>query len=144
MTSSSVTRDIENLIAEYAERVDTGDLAGVGQLFSEGAFVGSDGTRFEGAGAVEGMLRDRVILYSDGTPRTHHVTTNVHIEVDQEAGTATGRSYVTIFQAVDGLPLQPIAAGRYRDRFVREDGQWRFAERLITIHLVGDISHHMR
>ncbi|MFF4753034.1 nuclear transport factor 2 family protein [Streptomyces sp. NPDC002514] len=144
MTAVAAARDIENLIAEYAELVDTGDLAGVGRLFTDGVFIGSDGVRFEGSTAVENMLRDHVILYDDGTPRTHHVTTNIRIEVDEQADTATARSYLTIFQAVDGLPLQPIAAGRYRDHFARRDGTWRFAQRRITIHMVGNVSRHLR
>jgi hypothetical protein len=85
-----------------------------------------------------------VILYEDGTPRTQHVTTNVVVDVDEPAGTATARSRVTVFQAVPGLPLQPIAAGRYRDRFQRHDRRWRFAERRTDVHLVGDVSHHLR
>lgn len=144
MASAADIRDIENLIAAYAELVDTGDLAGMGRLFAEGAFTGSDGTRFEGSRAVEHMLRDRTVLYSDGTLRTHHVTTNIRIEFDEQAGTATARSYVTIFQAATGLSLQPIAAGRYRDRFVKRDGEWRFSERQINIHLAGNTSYHVR
>jgi hypothetical protein len=42
-----------------------------------------------------------------------------------------------------GLPLQPILAGRYHDRFVRTEGVWRFSERRYLIDLVGDVSHHM-
>jgi hypothetical protein len=40
------------------------------------------------------------------------------------------------------LPLQPIVAGRYRDRFECVDGVWRFTSRHIIIDLMGDISHH--
>ncbi len=97
------------------------------------------------------MLHDRTIRYEDGTPRTHHVTTNFIITTDDRTEsattttTATARSYVTVFQAVPGLlPLQPIAAGRYRDRFACHDGRWRFAERHVDIHLTGDVSHHLR
>lgn len=143
VTDVTAARQIENLIAEYAELVDTGDLAGMGRLFADGAFIGSDGTRFEGSEAVENMLRNLTIMHADGTLRTHHVTTNIRIEVDDRADTATARSYLTIFQAVDGLPLQPIAAGRYRDRFAQRDGTWRFAERQISIHMVGNMSHHI-
>ncbi|MGV9914707.1 nuclear transport factor 2 family protein [Streptomyces tendae] len=143
MATGSDTRPIENLIAEYAELLDSADLAGVGRLFAEGAFVGSDGTRYEGSEAVEQMLRERTIVHGDGTLRTHHVTTNIRIEVDEENGTATGRAYLTLFQDADGLPLQPIAAGRYRDRYTFRDGTWRFTERRINVHLVGDTSYHM-
>jgi hypothetical protein len=53
------------------------------------------------------MLRDSLIVYVDGTPRTKHVTTNVAIEVDEEAGTAVSRSYFTALQALPDLALQP-------------------------------------
>jgi hypothetical protein len=49
-----------------------------------------------------------------------------------------------VLQAVPGLPLQPIASGRYHDRFERHDGEWVFAERRVSIDLVGDVSHHLR
>jgi hypothetical protein len=42
------------------------------------------------------------------------------------------------------LPLQPIAAGRYHDRFAFGDGRWRFAERRVFVDLVGDVSRHLR
>ncbi|MFG2793464.1 nuclear transport factor 2 family protein [Streptomyces sp. NPDC048419] len=143
MSAAADTSAVTNLIATYAELVDTGDFAGVGALFADAVFLGS-GAPLEGGEAVERMLRDTVILYEDGTPRTHHVTTNIAVEVDEATGTAAARSYVTIFQALPDLPLQSIAAGRYNDRFVRRDGQWRFAERRVRIHLAGDLSRHLR
>ena len=90
------------------------------------------------------MLRDNVIIYDDGTPRTKHVTTNLAIEVDEEAGTAFSRSYFTALQALPDLALQPTASGRYHDRFERRDGQWRFVERRVRTDLVGNVSRHLR
>ena len=81
--------------------------------------------------------------YPDGTPGTKHVTTNVILEVDEQSGTAATRSYWTVLQAVPGLPLQPILAGRYHDRFASAGGSWHFTERRYFIDLVGDLSHHM-
>ncbi|MFJ7495116.1 nuclear transport factor 2 family protein [Streptomyces sp. NPDC097727] len=138
------TTAITNLIAEYAELVDTGDLAGVGELFEDALFIGSGAPVPGRDGGVEKMLRDSVILYEDGTPRTHHVTTNIAVDVDEETGTATARSYVTVFQALPDFPLQPVAAGRYSDRFERRDGRWRFTERRVRIQMVGDVSRHLR
>ncbi|WKU42952.1 nuclear transport factor 2 family protein [Streptomyces sp. VNUA116] len=136
-------RAIENLIARYAELVDDGDFAGLGSLLADAVFIGS-GEPVRGSDAIEKMFRDSLLVYADGTPRTQHVTTNVAIEVDEQAGVAVARSYVTVFQALPELPLQPVAAGRYRDRFERRDGQWRFAERRVRINLVGDVSRHLR
>jgi len=140
---SSSHRAIENLIATYAELVDGGDFAGVGVLLADATFTGGAGS-VSGPDAIEKMLRDNVIIYEDGTPRTKHVTTNVAIELDEEAGTAVARSYFTALQALPDLALQPIVSGRYHDRFERRDGQWRFVQRRVRTDLVGDVSHHLR
>jgi 3-phenylpropionate/cinnamic acid dioxygenase small subunit len=97
-----------------------------------------------GGDAIEKMLRDNLITYEDGTPRTKHVTTNVAIEVDEEAVTAISRSYFTALQAAGDLALQPIVSGRYHDRFERRDGQWRFVQRRVHTDLLGDVSRHLR
>ncbi|MFD7705904.1 nuclear transport factor 2 family protein [Streptomyces sp. NPDC059786] len=141
--TASSHRAVENLIARYAELVDDGDFAGLGHLLADAVFTGS-GPSVSGREALERMFRDTLIVYADGTPRTQHVTTNLAVEVDEEAGTAAARSYVTVFQALPELPLQAIACGRYHDRFERRAGQWRFTERLVRITLVGDVSHHLR
>ncbi|WP_236655221.1 BTAD domain-containing putative transcriptional regulator [Streptacidiphilus carbonis] len=141
--STSPETAVANLIAQYAERVDAGDFAGVGELFQDATFLGS-GTPAVGRDAVEGMLRESVIRYEDGTPRTHHMTTNLVIDVDPQARTATARSYVTVFQALPGLPLQAVAAGTYNDRFSGDGGHWRFTHRQVRIRLVGDVSRHLR
>ena len=136
-------RAIESLIATYAELVDDGDFAAVSLLLADAAFSGGAGS-VSGRGAIEKMLRENVIVYDDGTPRTKHVTTNLAIKVDERAGTASSRSYFTALQALPDLPLQPIVSGRYYDRFERSNGQWRFVERRVQTDLVGDVSRHLR
>lgn len=136
-------RAVENLLARYAELVDDGDFAGLGLLLADATFVGS-GPPVSGGEAVEKMFRDTLIVHADGTPRTQHVTSDIAIEVEEQAGTAVTRSYVTVLQALPDLPLQPVAAGRYRDRFERRGGQWRFTERRVDIRLVGEVSRHLR
>ncbi|MEV8563150.1 nuclear transport factor 2 family protein [Streptomyces sp. NPDC051917] len=140
---TSSHRAVENLIARYAELVDDGDFAGLGMLLADATFT-SSGDPVSGREAIEKMFRDTLIVYADGTPRTQHVVTNVAIEVDEQAGTAVSRSYVTVLQALPDLPLQPVAGGRYHDRFERRDGQWRFVERRVRINLVGNVSRHLR
>lgn len=141
--SSPGYRTIENLLATYAELVDDGDFAGLGTLLASATFTGS-GAPVSGSDAIEKLFHDTVILYEDGTPRTQHVLSNCAIEVDEQAGTAVSRSYVTVLQALPDLPMQPIAGGRYHDRFERREGQWFFLERRVLIKLVGDVSHHLR
>ena len=89
------------------------------------------------------MIERAVHIY-DRVPATKHVITNVAVEVDDDGRTASARSYFTVFQARPELPLQPILAGRWHDRFKREDGRWRFADRLIHTDLVGDLRFHIK
>jgi hypothetical protein len=133
---------IASLIATYAELVDGGDFAAVGLLLADAAFTGGAGS-VSGRDAIEKVLRDNVIVYDDGTPRTKHATTNLAIDVDEEAGTAVARSYFTVLQALPDMALQPIVSGRYYDRFERHEGLWRFVERRVQTDLVGDVSRHL-
>jgi hypothetical protein len=140
---SSSDRAIENLVYAYAERIDAGDLAGVGHLFRHGRVEAAPGVVFEGADQVKDLFASATRLYDDGTPRTRHVTTNVSVHVDEDAGTASARSYYTVLQQTDELPLQPIISGHYHDTFHRVDGEWCFDRREMFVDLTGDLSHHL-
>ncbi len=135
---------IGNLIARYAELVDAGDFDGVADLLADaGVGDNTNGPLLRGRDAIAAMFTATTRRYADGTPRTKHVTTNLILEIDAEAGEASARSYWTVLQAVEGLPLQPILAGRYHDRFDRSGAGWHFTERRYFIDLVGDVSRHM-
>ncbi len=141
-------RDIENLLYAYAERIDAGDLGGVGDLFTHGRICTQQGgppeTVFEGPERVRRLYVATVRIYDDtGTPQTRHLTTNARIEVDEDAGTATARSSYLVTQATDELPLQVIITGHYRDTFQRLDGVWWFETRTMHVDQVGDLSHHL-
>lgn len=135
--------EIAALIFGYAERLDAGDFDGVAELFVHAAYGPAGGPALRGKEEVLNVLRSLVLLY-DGIPRTKHVTTNLAADVDEERDAATARSYFTVLQATDELPLQPIVAGRYEDRFARVEGKWRFSERIIYMDLQGDLSRHLR
>ncbi|MEU7633180.1 nuclear transport factor 2 family protein [Nocardia sp. NPDC049220] len=135
---------MEDLIIRYASLIDAGDLAALASLFADATFA-TDITSVRGSVAVvEEQFRDLMITYADGTPRTKHVITNILVDVDEQAGTAAAQAYYTLLQALPELPLQIIAAGRYRDRFARRDGEWHFVERHLFFDLVGDLSRHPR
>lgn len=134
---------ITNLLYRYAELIDAGDLAGTAALFARARVkVGDDW--LEGSAPMEALWRASVRIYPCGTPRTKHVVTNPILEIDEAAGTATCRSYYTVIQAADDLPLQVICAGRYHDSFVRDEGGWRFATRDYSLFdLAGNMSAHL-
>ncbi len=134
------TTAIRNLLYRYAELIDDGDLDGVGALF-EHAVVDWGGDRTDGGASMAERLAATTRLYDDGTPRTAHVITNAVIEVHD--GTARARSRFTVFQATEGLDLQPIICGRYHDTFECDVSGWRFSGREYHIDLVGDLSHHL-
>ncbi len=139
-------RLIENLLHTYAEHIDAGDFDGVADLFTHGRIWGApDPTPdavFEGREGVRKMYEMTTRRYADdGTPKTHHVTSNAIIEV--EGDRAGCRSYYTVLQATPELPLQPIITGRYEDTFHRVDGEWWFDTRIMFVRQVGDLSHHL-
>lgn len=137
-------REIENLIYAYAERFDSGDLDGVAELFTHGRIKAAPEVVYEGAAHVRTMYDGAVRLFPDGTPRTKHVTSNVAVTIADEDATATARSYYTVFQQTDDLPLQAIISGRYHDSFHRVAGNWRFDTREMFVDLTGNLAHHLK
>jgi 3-phenylpropionate/cinnamic acid dioxygenase small subunit len=136
---TDAAKEISDLMFRYAELFDTGSFDEFAALFEHGRWHKAQ----PGAAAARRWIDDNVQLY-DGSPRTKHVTTNVVVDVDDPSDTATAGAYVMVFQAGPDFPLQPIFAGRYRDRLARIDGHWWFTERAIVNDLYGDISHHVR
>ena len=139
------SRQIENLIYSYAERIDLGDLEGVAELFRNGKIVSiAHDTRRKGFEEVLQMYKRSCRLYpSTGTPLTKHLTTNVIIELNESGEEASARSYYTVIQATDSLPLQPIIAGRYKDQFRKVGSHWEFTSREMIVDLIGDCSAHL-
>ena len=118
---AAARREIEHLVYHYAELQDAADWDAISELFEHGDFVADSGVSWRGTEIAERRTAN-VRAYFDGTPRTRHLTTNLAIEVDLERGEASAESCYTILQGPPALPLQPIAAGRYIDRFEYVDG----------------------
>ena len=139
------SRHIENLIYTYAERIDDGDLSGVAELFRNGKIISVvHNVQRSGFDEVLKMYQRSCRLYpANGKPLTKHLTTNVIIEVDEHGMQASARSYYTVIQATDALPLQVIISGRYKDQFRKVGTQWEFASREMIVDLIGDCSAHM-
>ena len=134
-----------NLLYLYTERFDLGDLSGAAELFRHARIItGEQGNSID-AEALLALWRKHVILYQEtGTPRTKHQCTNAIVELDEGGLTASARSYYVVYQQTDSLPLQPIVAGRYLDRFECIDGEWRFSERDYRLmEMLGNTSQHL-
>lgn len=134
---------IQNLVFAYARCLDRGDFEGVGRLFadadlySQGRLVARSDPRL-----VAEIWRRHAIVYENGTPRTRHLVTNLIIEPEGE-DRARAESYVCVIQQTRTLPLQPVIAGDYLDRFAKIDGQWRFTERRIGTEMFGNLTEHL-
>ena len=140
--------EITKLLYQYADYIDSGDLESVAAMFADARIIGvtADGGEsvVEGQEAVLAMYQNFTRIYPDsGTPHTLHVTTNVIVDIGESGMSASSKSYVVVFQAVDGLPLQPIIGVRYFDAFAKTLKQWRFSERKIVSTLIGDLSQHL-
>lgn len=135
---------ITNLLHRYAELMDEGRLEDVAALFEHAEIVMGGDQVVRGAAPMLDQWRRFVRIHPCGTPRTKHVITNAIVEVDEPAGSASCRSYYTVFQQTEALALQPVCAGRYHDTFVRVDGAWRFATRDYSLlDMIGDLSQHL-
>lgn len=132
---------IRNLLGGYVEVMDAGDWDGLGALFEHGKLTDENGNDVAvGAHSVR-KLYGMLVQLHDGSPLTRHLVTGPVIEVDGD--TAVCRSSFLVVQQFGGGPLQPIAAGRYRDTFAVLDGSWCFTERQFFLEQRGDMSNHL-
>lgn len=136
---------ITTLMYRYAECVDQANFDGLSEIFAHGRIGSTSAASDEGmTGAQVGRFyaaTNRV--HENGTLCTRHVSTNMIIDIDEANDSATARSYYVVFQATAKLPFQPIVGGRYDDRFERVGGEWRFAERLVHVDQIGNMSEHL-
>ncbi len=142
----STYASIARLVFTYAALLDEGDLAGMAALFADATFRSStpDGEfTLTGPAEIEAAFRSSTRLFPDGTPGTLHVTTNLMLEESDSPDEVRSQAYFTVLQSTPALALQVVVAGRYRDRFVRRDGRWHFADRFVTITRWGDTREHL-
>ena len=137
--------EICNLLYTYGRLVDAGDFEGVGRHFARARITNDRDDGFvEGERAITAMFRRTTRIYPEtGTPRTQHAFNNPILEIDETTGRATCHANFVVFQQTETLSLQPIIAGRYRDRFERVEGAWRYTEKHMIVDLVGDLSQHL-
>jgi len=134
--------EIANLLYSYCELIDSGDLASASFLFKDAELKMITSPGLQDYKAMLSLLEQVIIIYPDGTPRTKHVLSNPIIHI--EGTTATSRSYYTVFQITENIPLQVIATGRYLDRFELVNSNWRFSYRESRSDMLGNISGHLR
>jgi hypothetical protein len=140
MSASSLSRadriaiehECEKLVRLYALYVDAGDYDLLGALFAkEAAFARPTDPENPIAG------RDAIVAGFRKRPTdriTRHIISACVIEVDDSAS-AHGQSYMALYQGPRGgegeatVIDKPVMIGGFEDRFVFEDGAWRFLVR---------------
>ena len=137
---------ILNMLGRYSDAVDRGNFEAVGAMFQEADvyFPGeSEPSIRAGTGDFGKHLTRWTRIYPEtGNPRTRHLCTNAIIDFD-DAEHARCQSYYVVFQAADGLPLQPIITGSYHDVLEKRGEDWVFTERRETVAQAGDLSAHL-
>jgi hypothetical protein len=120
---------IRDLVAAYVHAADRGRFADVADLFAaDGILELPDGRRAEGSGIVD-FLRGTGADLRSATARPwvrHHVTSHRILLVDPAH--AEGHAYYFVV-----TERGPDHWGRYHDRYVLVDGQWRFARRSVRL-----------
>ena len=137
---------IQNLLNRYSDAADRGDFDFLGAMFRDADvyFPGeTEPSVRAGTGDFGSHVRKWMRIYPEtGNQRTRHLCTNLIIDFD-DATHARCQSYFVVFQAAEGLPLQPIITGSYVDRLEKRGGDWRFTERRELVGQTGDLSAHL-
>jgi hypothetical protein len=125
---------IHHLLERYIELNEARDYRGYSRLFASngelrlrrGSATGPENiyqfmqTNFGAPLAADSMLRNAA-----------HVLSNVIIEVDGDAATARSRWALLSPSREDGTP-RVAQSGFYTDKLVREKGEWKFLQRIVT------------
>lgn len=123
--------EINRLLIAYCLTADIADHAARAALFVADGRLDTPAGNAAGRPDIEALLTR---LMPPGAPPRQHLLTNVLIDVDGEAATAT--SYVCVLRkGPSGIGVS--FAGRNRDALVRTNGTWLFRSRTITDDFAG-------
>ncbi len=124
---------IRNLLATYSYLLDSADYAKWGALFGADGTLELNGAVWaRGADGIAKKMSDvmaqspKPITGITGDHMYRHILTNVHIVVDEAAGTGEAEAYFFVLHIDKGMPPTIRGGGRYHDKFARVDGEWRY------------------
>jgi hypothetical protein len=138
-------RAIEQLIYRMGYHLEAGEFGAVGQLLADATF-GADkiGRRmFRGAEEITAQYERTNVVYPEGGRRTKEIYTNVLVDIDLDAATATSTTSFTVAQQVPGAAFELLVAGRYEDEWQRVGGSWTWSDRYIVTQYHNDLDRHM-
>ncbi len=120
---------IRGLVTAYAVACDEHDIPRLANLFTLDAIFGSPNGAMVSTGraAIEEMFINTFKIRGPAFHWTHDVTATIDPNnPDQAEGLVYSHAETTPNNVVS------LAAMRYRDKYQRDDGQWRFAQRHIS------------
>ncbi len=134
-----IDRACERIVYAYSRALDLGDMNAVADLFAEG---GSMARPMAPEQVIQGREAIRAALLTrPKTLLTKHLASNVMIDVESRDA-ARGISCLTMISTTpppDGKPpfisAGPVYFGEFKDRYVRENGVWKFLERRGSIQM---------
>src|SRR5262245_54859788 len=134
-----IERACERLVYVYSRALDLGDMSAAADCFAQD---GSMARPMAPDAVIQGRETIRAsLLTRPKTLLTKHLATNVMIDVESR-DTASGLSYLTMISTTppaDAKPPYvskgPVYFGEFKDRYVRENGAWKFLERRGSIQM---------
>ena len=118
--------EITDLVSRYFHGVDARAYGTVAGLFArDGRIEPPSGLGATGTAALTAFFETRLVNYE----LTYHYPHSVLLCLEDD-GTATGIVDAHAEHGIDGTCV--IAAVRYDDAYVLEDGAWRFARRTLS------------
>ena len=134
-----IERACERLVYAYSRALDLGDTSGAADFFAENGSMARPM-------APDQVVQGREVIRTSLTSRpktllTKHLATNIVIDVVSR-DEAVGISYLTMISttppvgaAPPYLSQGPVYFGEFKDRFIREQGSWKFLERRGSIQM---------
>jgi ketosteroid isomerase-like protein len=119
---------LRDLVSRYAKAVDTRSLDDLSALFAPDARFGADNGSFDAEGKAA-IMADFQRQFMGMGPSFHAVHDQI---IDLDPANPDRASGITTCHAeVLRDDTMWLGAVRYTDRYVRVDGRWRFAERML-------------
>jgi uncharacterized protein (TIGR02246 family) len=127
---------IREVMAAYCHALDACRFAEVASLFAEDGVWTTDYGEARGRAAIEEMLRGIVPSKGEGPQRKHYIT-NIIIRLSGDSAESIS-DYLVVRES--GPDLIPVMGGTYKDRWVRQDGTWRFQRKELVHDIAGNMA----
>ena len=122
---------IRRIFADYAGYLDAGDHAGYASLFADDGVMAAQLGEAVGPAAIEATLDAALGPSVRATfPSAVHVMNNQRIDIEGDTAT-TDVLWFYLTTDDDGVPTI-LQAGRYTDRLVKRNGEWKLSRHDIS------------